>query len=401
MSIENSPAVKQWLAKLAPATQKVAFSNFKNWMAWVRENGGEFSGMSPDDMVKFQQSVDNGSRYVIIDRLVQPYLTACNVRYHTKRQRLIHIRSFFSHNRAELARDPNMRVRSDKPPVQGTLAVEDIKLVILACKPAYQAAFLSMWMGAMDQEMFTYWNESGYDDLIRQLANIKKLPREEQAIRIQLPGRKSNRNREGFYTFIGADAIDAIRNWLPDRPSQATAIFTDQNKTSLDKSNMRHLWNYHLKRLGLVEPSLKHKGSRTGKGLHEMRDVWRSMWSKSPAAHVVGEYLMGHTIDVLQYDKSFRDVEFYRREYLKAAPWFNIMTSGRPFRQVSEDEIEHLQHRIKELEAGKNSEVEELQRKLGEQQRMIELMMPAFSLVQKMLDERKEWEKLRESPPER
>jgi integrase len=400
MSVENSPAVRQWLAKLAPATQRVGLSNFKGWMAWVKENGGEFGDMSPDDMVKFQQAVDNGSRYMIIDRLVQPYLTACDVRYHTKRQRLIHIRSFFSHNRAELARDPNMRIRSDKPPIQGTLTVEDVKLVILACKPAYQAAFLCMWQGAMDQEMFTFWNERGYNDLIRQLATVQKLPREEQTIRIQLPGRKSNRNKEGFYTFIGADAIDAIRNWLPGRPSHATAIFTDQQKTPLDKSNMRHLWNYHLKRLGLVPPELKHKGARTGKGLHEMRDVWRSLWSKSPASHTVGEYLMGHTIDALQYDKSYRDVEFYRREYLKAAPWFNIMSSGRPFRQVSEDEIEHLQRRIKELEAGKSSEVEELQRQLGEQQRMIELMMPTFRMAQRMFDREMKLDRLMESSKE-
>jgi len=399
MSVENSPAVRQWLAKLAPATQRVAISNFKGWMAWVRENGGEFGGMSPDDMVKFQQAVDNGSRYVIIDRLVQPYLTACEVRYHTKRQRLIHIRSFFSHNRAELARDPNIRIRSDEPPIQGTLTVEDVKLAILACKPAYQAAFLCMFQSAMDQEMLTYWNEHGYDDLIRQLATVQKLPREEQTIRIQLPGRKSNRNREGFYTFIGADAIDAIRNWLPDRPSHATAIFTDQNKTPLDKSNMRHLWNYNIKRLGLVDPGLKHKGARTGKGLHEMRDVWRSMWSKSPASATVGEYLMGHQIDVLQYDKSFRDVEFYRREYLKAVPWVNILSSGRAFGQVSEDQVEHLQRRVKELEAGRSGEVEELQQRLEEQQRMIDEMQKSLEVINRRDAARGEWEKRRKAPP--
>jgi integrase len=351
MSVENSPAVRQWLAKLAPATQRVALSNFKGWMVWVHENGGEFKDMSPDDMVRFQQAVDNGSRYVIIDRLMQPYLSACDVRYHTKRQRYIHIRSFFSHNRAELPRDPNMRIRSDKPPVQGTLTVEDVKLMMLACKPAYQAAFLCMWQGAMDQGTFTYWNEYGYDDLVRQLAETERLPREEQTIKVQLPGRKTNRNKEWFYTFIAADAIDAIRNWLPDRPAHASAIFTDQRKTPLDASNMRHLWNYHIKRLGLVDPGLKHKGARTGKGLHEMRDVWRSMWSKSPASATVGEYLMGHQIDVLQYDKSFRDVEFYRREYLKAAPWVNILSSGRAFGQVGEDEVKRLKREIEELKA--------------------------------------------------
>jgi len=378
MSVENSPAVRQWLAKLAPATQRVALSNFRNWVRWIHENGGEFMDMTPDGMIRFQQEAGNGSRYAIIDRLVQPYLSACDVRYHTKRQRWIHIRSFFSHNRAELPRDPNIRIRAEKPPIQGTLTVEDIKLVVLACKPAYQATFLSMFQGAMDQEMFTYWNEHGHDDLIRQLAEVEKLPREAQTIRIQLPGRKSNRNREGFYTFIGVDAIDAIRNWLPDRPAHASAIFTDQRKMPLGKSSMRHLWNYHVKRLGLVPPSLKHKGARTGKGLHEMRDVWRSMWSKSPASHVVGEYLMGHTIDVLQYDKSFRDVEFYRREYLKAAPWFNILSSGRAFRQVSEDEVERLRRELEQAKQGRDDEVQQLRSEVDRLSRNFETVLKAL-----------------------
>ena len=385
MGVENSPAVRQWLARLAPATQRVALSNFKSWLSWVRENGGEFKGMSPDDLVRFHQEAGNGSKYVIIDRLVQPYLSACDVRYHTKRQRLIHIKSFFSHNRAELPRDPNMRIRSDRPPVQGTLTVDEIKLVILACKPAYQAAFLCMWQGAMDQEMFMYWNEHGYDDLIRQLVEVERLPRDEQMIRIQLPGRKSSRNREGYYTFIAADAVDAIRNWLPDRPTHAKAIFTDQRKTPLGKSNLRHLWNYHVKRLGLVPPSLKQKGARTGKGLHEMRDVWRSLWSKSPASSTVGEYLMGHTIDNLQYDKSFRDVEHYRREYLKAAPWLNIMSSGRAFRQVSEDEVDRLRRELEEARRGQGDEVQRLQAELEQRSKQLDSVEQTLNLVMRAL----------------
>lgn len=63
-------------------------------------------------------------------------------------------------------------------------------------------------------------------------------------------------------------------------------------------------------------------------------------------------------------------------------------------------EVEALRIQVQQLQAGKSSEIEELQRQLGEQQRTIELMMPAFSLVKKMLDDKREWDKLRGSPPE-
>ena len=214
----------------------------------------------------------------------------------------------------------------------------------------------------MDQEMFTYWNMNGFENLLTQLQQRPEI------IKIDLPGRKKNRNERPYYTFFGKDGIDSIINWLEHRskyikdgklPQDSTFIFCNQHGDPITKHALAQYWNRHLRKLGLIKVAKgKGPGAKTGKGLHEMRDVWRSLWSKSSASHIVGEYFMGHKIDSLGYDKSFRDIEFYQGEYQKAMPFFDLVSSGSAFGQVSRSEIEELLRnktleqngRIKELE---------------------------------------------------
>jgi hypothetical protein len=189
---------------------------------------------------------------------------------------------------------------------------------------------------------------------------------------------------------IGNDSITAIRNYLKIRPDKIplldeagkpqlnevnekilipnTFIFTNQSKQPIKKPGLYMLWRRTLKRLGYVERS---NGTPvySGKGPHEMRDTFRSMWERSPAKASVADFMMGHKGDPLAYNKAYRDEDWTRGEYSKALPYLEIMSSGRPFGQVEEDEIINLQEKVKDLEARLERSTRELYLERVEAQR--------------------------------
>ena len=202
-----------------------------------------------------------------------------------------------------------------------------------------------MFQAAMGLDEIVYWNEHGWTQL---KADLKGDP---EVIRVQLAGRKHVKNKRPYYSFLGGDAIRSIRAWLPNRLADATAVFVNIRGVPLTKSGIRAYWLRHLRKIGLIGPQQNgNVNYRTGLNLHELRDVFRSQWSKSPAKYEVGAYFMGHVVDKLAYDKSFRDVDFYRREYLKALPNLQLMSSGVPYGRVDLNEVETLKREIKRMQ---------------------------------------------------
>ena len=208
MSVEN------WLGRLAPATAKSRRIWFNAFMKWLRENGGRFKDMTPDELVEYQKGCVGDERFEVLD-MVQNYILSLNGRsLNTKKNYYATIRSFFAHNRAELPRDRSFIMRGDKPKENGSLDVGHIRDLAVSSKPVYRAIFLSMFQAGLDLDGFEYWNLNGWEGLRRQLQGDPKL------VRIDLPGRKKFKNEKPFYTFIGGDAIEAIRGYLRDRPAE-------------------------------------------------------------------------------------------------------------------------------------------------------------------------------------
>lgn len=373
MDIRQFSSVQRWASRVAPTTAQHYVYTMNQYYAWASENDEKFGVMNPDQLIEYQQNSVNQTRYEVLDSILD-FANSKSGRHGYVSKKYKIMRSFFMHNRAELPRDPRTRFNTDRPRVTGTLTVEETRDMILSSDPVHQAIYICMFQAGMGQDEFLYWNEHGWADLEVHLRN------DPQVIKINLPGRKTERNVRPYYTFIGGDSIEAIRKWLPHRPEeiiingeyvQNPYIFTDQMKSQLTKAGLRKYWLRHLRKLGFVDPK---KGemhrSRTGKNLHELRDCFRTQWSKSGAKLEVAEYVMGHTIDPLEYDKSFRDVEFFKNEYLKAVPWLQLFSSGRPYGQVGEDEVMLLRRQVQELEVGRNNQVTTLKKEIEDLKKM-------------------------------
>jgi len=341
--------VENWLSRFAKSTKETYRFHFDRWLRWMAENGGELAGLTPGGLLDYQRNVSNSDNYVILD-LLQRHAREIPGRYNYKMKPYTAVRSFFKHNRAELPEDV-FTLRAEVPPVMGSLTLDEIKRVVMASSPLYQAVFLCVLQGGLDEAGIVDWSNAGYKDLAKALPEVMSLRRDDRILRIDLPGRKKFRNIKPFYTYIGPDALEAVNNWLSGRPKDAQAIFVNQYGDPLSEESMRTYWTRKLKRLGLVEPGEPgDKGTRYGKNLHEVRDVFRSMWEKTPAKGSVAEFMMGHQIDPLEYNKAFRDESWTLREYRKALPMLQIMSSGRPFGMVGEEEIEQLRARVTQLE---------------------------------------------------
>jgi integrase len=342
-------AIENWVSRLSPNTAKLNRYFLGRWVTWMGENGGKFSAMSPDELVAYQRAADNGARYDILD-LVQKYSQDLPGRFGSKNKIYTTIRSFFAHNRAELPRDSGFTLRSDVPNVVGALTAENLRDLVLSGKPVYRAVILSMFQGGLDLEGFAYWNSGGWEKLRKDLKD------DPETIRIDLPGRKRFKNRATFFTFIGDDAIKAIRDYLPLRPRNATAIFTDQFGGPIRKGSLRAYWDAHLRKIGLVSLGKGKSSNRYGLNIHEMRDLFRTLWAKSGASPEVAEFCLQHQIDALGYNKIFNDEAYMREQYRKALPHLQIMSGVRAFNLADEDEVAMLKKEIAELKTGRDEE---------------------------------------------
>ena len=351
--------VDKWLGRLAPANARTSMVFLRKFMRWLKENGGEFAEYTPDELVAYQKEADNSHQYDILD-LLQSYVGQLdNLRARSKKREYAGLRGLFAHNRAVLPQDPTFTVRSQHAPVRGILKVEEIRDMVLGSNRVYRAVFLCMFQGGMGLNEFDYWNRNGWDKLREDLGEGLDV------IRVDLPGRKKRKNVDPFYTLIGPDAVKALKEWLTVRPRDAEAIFTNQHGGPIKMNSLGLYWLRHLEKLGFIQ--LKRNGkksNRYGKNPHEMRDVFRSQWEKSPAKASVAEFMMGHIVDPLFYNKACRDEDWVREMYLQALPMLQIMSSDTPFGKFNGKAVSKLQGRISELEA------------------IIDEMMPTFKFAQ-------------------
>lgn len=317
---------------------------FDRWLT-----GKGFSGL--DVAVRFQKEATGDDRYRLGDLAVQ-YVKGKGGTYGSMIWRYATVRSFFYYARAEL---PRVRVQFT-PTKDATVGMLDMEVFLVLVRSANlrdQAIYLTLFQGLMDQHrFFTVFNKMGGE-----LAEHIREKGVDAPFRVNvLKGRKTR--PRPFTTWIGRDALTAWklyfereRGW-PKKGEPATLDQFDKpfTKEGLYKTHMRR-----LQRLKYVTSS-NNVSARYGYGLHELRDLARSILEKAKADKFnvsSAEHWMGHMVDPLFYNKIWKlDPEYNLNQYKIAEKYLNILSRsvGNEERELKrQEEIDKVEKEVLEM----------------------------------------------------
>lgn len=371
----DDPYVVKWLGGLAESTKRNRLPLMNSFF--------DFIGSSPGEAVEFQKG--NPMSYKFVD-LAYKWIEEGNLGVGTMHIRVSMINGFFIANRVPLPKDRH-KFHSDKEPVFGELTVDELKKVLVSCKLNYRCPFLIMFQSGSGVGELRYINEHHADHVWNMVRKGK------QIIRLNMPGRKAKRNVQPYYTFIGTDAIETLKQFFHSRGwKKDNVLFRNEYENPLTTNNLQTHFRSHAFKVGIIKrytPACLDCGGETVRqekpsksvnyvctvcqseyttkdygvtpqvqgGIryraktHELRDLFRTEFHRAQtyanADPAVAEFCMGHTstIDPLKYDKIMHDASYTLSEYRKALPYLNIMSEDP--RTVPRTEID------KELEAYK------------------------------------------------
>jgi hypothetical protein len=205
--VAANPPVQKWLQQLAPSSQAAAVPRAYAYFQWLYVHGGPCAGLSVAALLDLQDQQVGRARYAQLD-VLQRYVNGLSQRVSSKTQVYSTIRSVYARNRVELPRDRCFVIRSDiAPPTREPFTVEGLRRLIGVASRLYRAVFLCMFQGALGNEELMVLNRS-WDQVWPQLLAGRS------RVKIALPGRKHSRNRMPYYTFIGHDAVVALKAYL-------------------------------------------------------------------------------------------------------------------------------------------------------------------------------------------
>jgi hypothetical protein len=173
---------------------------------------------------------------------IQGYVSGleAGLRYKTRFDAYVAIRSFFTHNRIMLPNDPSFQIRSDTPPVVRRISIENLhELIGLAAQPL-RSMLLVKWMALTDTEGLIYINNHFADQISQAIKEGKTI------VRLEMPGRKSKRNIKLHYTFIGRDALQSLKEYFDRQrgwPKPAEPIWvSEQTREAYTKTAFNQAW---------------------------------------------------------------------------------------------------------------------------------------------------------------
>jgi hypothetical protein len=380
----------------------------------------EFVNLSPEMVLEWQDRAEGRHKRFLILDILNRWVDAMPLRYGSKVGYRSTIRQFFLFNHVELPSDVGFVFHSEKPKVRRELGVEDLRKILLSSSPMYRAVLLMMFQSGMGEGEIVYVNEQYSEHVLRNLNS--------RVLRFDLVGRKRLRNRFPYYSFIGTDALRAIRDYVQSSQRRVLKpLFVNEYGRPITEQNICLYFLNRCKRLGLIhvsgppcttcgEATSKLKTVRKGKfmtlylckqcgqeftaeelGLsfqelcsirydksaHECKDAFRTQLQFAGVSDKVAEFLMGHgeLVDPNDYNKFMNNEAYVVAEYMKALPYLNIL-SEEPRKMDKLTVLRELEQRDVELRA-LHGEME----KLRESQNFLESEKVRAWLMRKMKED--------------
>lgn len=377
--------VAEWLNGYRNVRTRAVVSRiFNKFMEWLSVNGGELSGKSPTEIWKMQRELnrqnilnEDVNNRLILNVVLDYIETGGDWTSGYKRRVFYTIKSFIDYPNGgalpPVLNGEKMIFRSEKSvdTVEMETFRQTVRDVVGACDNCHRAIYSIMAVSGMGPGEVVYLSGLGLDYMRRTLSN--PVSRDPEVIEIKLPSRKGNVGRP-YHTYVGGAPLRFLKNYLDERTemkSSQSELFLTNFGTPVRANNVQEYWKCTLVRLRKYKVQPGRGGKRTGQNPHLLRHLFRTSWSISRARREVGEYSMGH-FEKLPYDEITKSQKVRVKEYLKALPHLDLWTDVT---------ITPADEKIEEL------------------QRTIELMRPAFNMAQRMLEERREWDRLRDPPP--
>lgn len=311
----------------------------------------EWTGKNPEDLIQWARTTSDP--YVVLDS-IQDYVLKrrTGLRFKTRVNAYAALRSYLIHNRILLPKDPSFKIRGEAPPVERKITIDNLREIIgLAAQP-YRSMILVKWMAILDNEGLIYFSTNYAEKVVNAIRN------NETSMRIDIPGRKSSKNRRSFYTFIGRDALQSLREYFErgrGYPEKGEPIWVCGNPPRPVKPfAFSHAWLRLLRKAKLIPRKLGGSTTRYGYNAHNTRDLAISLLNTVPGINPLTiNFLAGHEIDELGYNEFYSvKPDYVRDQYMIGEPYLNIMSNPKTedVKSIARENQE-LRERIQRLES--------------------------------------------------
>jgi hypothetical protein len=357
LSIEEE-CIDKWARDLSPRTARNYAYYFLNYLKWCKKKE---LWTTAEEMLENYKGLSAAQKYQHLDALIE-YVKTKRTGTSDRRHTWFAVRSFYAYHRLPLPKATSSELNrmfrpsdNDKKKALETppLMLDEVRRLILNVPHPYKAALMALLQSGMGLAEYEEFNLAGWRETREKLVAP-------EPVRIDLYREKTSRTTiKKYYTWLGRDAKELLREWLVMRPEapESDALFLVYNKNRreyvpLSGRILSDKVRQVAKKIGLIKPDVL---KRYRVHAHEFRDLFKSLCTLSGVSPVASEFFLGHGIDKLGYDKSPQyDEAWFRREYLKVEPKLNILSN--PAGANLEERMDQMRREMVQAAVGKFAE---------------------------------------------